>query len=142
MPINVINIGTIISFKYKFFKKDPNPTILITKILPDYYLGINLHYLQYNDIKKFLDPKNINACKNKSLSYSLLKNKAYIIKGFRVYKRNGVSNIKYLDCDKMLEMMGIKAIKKARPNKELNRDIEKQINRKTNVKAKEITENN
>ena len=141
MPVNVIKIGSIISFKYAFFKHDPNPTVIITKILPDYLVGINIHYLTYNDIKKLLNPKEVNACKNKSFGYPLVKNKAYIIKGFRVYKRKGIQNLKYLDCDKMIQMMGLKKTVNPKESKEINKQVEKQINRKTNVKAKQITEN-
>lgn len=141
MAVNTINIGSIISFKYSFFKHDPNPTIIITKVLGDYIVGINFHYLSYNDLKKLLDPKQINACKNRRFGYPLLKGKSYIIKGFRVYKRKGIQSLKYLDCEKMLQMMGLKAIVKQKIDKETNRNIEKQINRKTNVKAKDITEN-
>lgn len=142
MPVNVIKIGSIISFKYTFFKHDPNPTVIITKILPDYLVGINIHYLTYNDIKRLLSPTDVNACKNKSFGYPLVKNKAYIIKGFRVYKRKGIQNLKYLDCDKMLQMMGLKKIAtNPKEAKEVRKDIEQQVNRKTNIKAKQITEN-
>lgn len=144
MAINQIKVGSIVSFKYSFFKHDPNPTVMVTKVdnKNNVLVGINIHYLTYNDIKRLLSPKEINACKNKALGYPLLKGKAYIIKGFRVYKGNGVQSLKYLDCDKMLQMMGLKAIMKTKQNKEIKEDVEKQINRKTNVKVKEINENN
>jgi hypothetical protein len=141
MAVNVINIGSLISFNYKFFKHDPNPTVILTKILPDYLVGINIHYLTYNDIKRLLNPKEVNACKNKGFGYPLVKNKAYIIKGFRVYKRKGIQNLKYLDCDKMIQMMGLKKVVNPKEAREINKQVEKQINRKTNVKANQITEN-
>jgi hypothetical protein len=54
-----IKQGSIIAFKYDFFKHDPYPTIIITKITPQYICGLNIHVLTFYNIKNLLS-KNLS----------------------------------------------------------------------------------
>ena len=95
--------------------------------------GVNLHYLTFNDIKKLLQPN----CNNTGFSYNTLKQGEYIglIKAFRQYKRNGIRQIKVLDCAFLLNVLAsVRAISPSEVEA-IRQSVREQISRMTNPAA-------
>lgn len=136
-----INKGSIISFKYDFFKHDPYPTIVITKVTPKYISGLNIHILTFPNIKFLLGKgkRDINACENPAFNYNLVKGKEYIIKAYRKYKKSGMRNVKIFDCDLFMTLIGAPRVVNPKEAKIIRTNISNQINKKTNVNADQIT---
>lgn len=131
--------GSIISFKYDFFKHDPYPTIVVTSLNTQYISGLNIHVLTFNNIKNLLDKKKINACENPAFGYKLVKDKGYIIKAYRKYKKIGMKSVKIFDCDLFLNIIGISRVLTPKESKIIRDDVNNQINKNTNVNANQIT---
>jgi hypothetical protein len=108
-----LGVGSLIQFNYMFVKTGSNhdrtPLVLVTRIMDYYIRGINLHYLTFNTIKKLLQPSGLNACNNPSFSYQSIKSMQDIPKAFRLrqYKKNGISRMKIMDCNFILNVMGL-----------------------------------
>jgi hypothetical protein len=130
--------GSIISFKYDFFKNDPYPTIIVTSVSKDYISGLNIHVLTFYRIKELLGTK-INACKNPAFGYNLVKGNGYIIKAYRKYKKVGMRSVKIFDCDAFLNIIGITRVLTPKEAKIIRNDVSNQINKKTNINADQIT---
>lgn len=100
MTNTVVTRGSLISFFYQFHKPghDPQPLVLVTDI-GNYLRGLNLHYLTFPTIKKLLFPaQGKPVCDSPLMTYQYIKNDTYITSAFRQYKRNGIQNLKKLDC--------------------------------------------
>lgn len=98
------NKGGLIVFNYLYWMNDPYPLVIITDyIMGNRVRGINLHYLTFPFIKDLLN----NSCDNRSFSYRNVKDNSYIVKAFRTYKWSGIRQIKVLDCEFLLKVMGI-----------------------------------
>jgi hypothetical protein len=134
-----IKQGSIIAFKYDFFKNDPYPTIIVTKITPQYICGLNIHVLTFYNIKTLLSKNKINACENPAFNYNLVKGNGYIIKAFRKYKKAGMRSVKIFDCDSFMTLIGIPRIVNPKEAKIIRTNISNQINKKTNINADQIT---
>lgn len=122
--------GSLISFNYLFHKTghDPFPNVIVTDINLLYIRGLNIHYLTFPYIKKLLQ----NNCNNPTFSYRTIKADKFLVSSFRQYKRNGISRIKVLDCDFILNLLG--GIRAVTPNeveairKTINEQLEKMTN--------------
>lgn len=130
--------GSIIAFKYDFFKHDPYPTIVVTNVTREFVSGLNIHVLTFYKIKDLLG-KKINACENPAFSYNLVKGDGYIIKAYRKYKKIGMRSVKIFDCDTFLNILGISRVLTPKEAKIIRSDVTNQINRSANVNADQIT---
>lgn len=130
--------GSIIAFKYDFFKHDPYPTIVVTGVTREYISGLNIHALTFYRIKELLGSK-INACQNPAFGYNLVKGSGYIIKAYRKYKKIGMRTVKIFDCDVFLNIIGIARVLTPKEAKIIRNDVSNQINKKTNINADQIT---
>ena len=136
----IVQKGSLVTFNYTFHKPnhDPYPLVLITDIgFPTKgrmdIRGVNLHYLTFNYIKKLLQPN----CNNTGFSYNTLKQGEYIglIKAFRQYKRNGIRQIKVLDCAFLLNVLAsVRAISPSEVEA-IRQSVREQISRMTNPAA-------
>jgi hypothetical protein len=102
--------GSLVQFTYIFAQPghDRTPLVLITRLMDKYIKGINLHYLQFPVIKNILQPSGMNACNNPNFSYNMIKGNAQIPETFRIrqYKKIGISRMKIMDCNFILNVMG------------------------------------
>lgn len=119
--------GDLISFNYLFHKvgHDPSPNVIITDVSSFYIRGINIHYLTFPYIKNLLQAN----CKNKSFNYKTIKNDSMLVSSFRQYKKNGIRNLKKLDCDYILNLIG--SIRAITPNEieSIRKTINDQLNK-------------
>jgi len=137
-----VNKGTLITFSYTFHKPnhDPYPLVLVTD--RDYLVksknridlrGVNLHYLSFNEIRVLLQ----GNCNNVNFAYDSLKQKQYIgwINAFRQYKKNGMRQIKVLDCAFLLNVLA--SVRSISPSEveAIRKSVREQINRLTNPAA-------
>ena len=135
---NILGKGDLVSFNYIFHKigHDPSPNVIITDINYFYIRGINIHYLTFPFIKNLLQ----SHCENKSFSYKFIKNDSYLVSSFRQYKKNGMTNIKKLDCNLILNLMG--SIRAVTPNEveAIRKTINEQLNKISQIKVDEVIE--
>jgi len=102
--------GSLVQFTYGFVKPGPShdktPLVIVTDVNAKFIRGINLHYLNYKEIKRILQKSGMNACGNPMFSYqNNIKSNEYIKTAFRRYKRIGVRRLKLLNCDFVLNVM-------------------------------------
>jgi len=94
-----IRTGSIVQFSYDFAKHDKNPLVILTENIAGEIKGLNLHYILPDPILQIISPSGMNACNNPRFSWQSVKYNPYIKKAFRIYKKNGIKNIRLLDCD-------------------------------------------
>jgi len=126
----LLSKGDLISFNYIFHKAghDPYPNVIITDINNFYIRGLNIHYLTFPYIRNLLKEN----CNNKLFSYKVFKDNSYLVSAFRQYKKTGMRNIKKLDCDFLLNLMG--SIRAVTPNEveAIRKNINDQLNKISN----------
>jgi hypothetical protein len=98
---NLIAKGSLVTFNYMFFKHDQNPLVIVTDIWRDYIRGVNLHYLTFPYVKRLLQ----GYCDNVGFGYANIRGDDYIVSAFRQYKRNGIRQIRKLDCAFLLNVL-------------------------------------
>ncbi len=131
-----IHKGDLVVFGYQFWLHDPYPLVIVTDIQPGFRIrGINLHYLTYTNIRYILQ----SFGSNRMFSYQMIKGNPYVRSSFRWYKWNGVMQMRKMDVNYLLEMMG--GVRKYDPNKtKLIQDaVREQMGRQINQTAKEMT---
>lgn len=129
-----VKSGSLVSFKYNFYKHDPSPLILVAKIDGEGTLhGINLHYLTFKFIKKL-----ISLYCGKSFAYSYIRNNYFIKNSYRSYKKQGRKNVQVLDCEFLNKVLG--SVKSFKPTEleSIRKSIQQQLNEKTNPKASDL----
>jgi hypothetical protein len=130
-----IGKGSLVVAKYDFWKHDPYPLILVSGIYNDQRLaGVNLHYLTYPYIKKLLQ----NYCNKKSFSYPLIKGDRYIVQAFRTYKRSGLRSARVIDCDFVLNTMGIARSYNPNEVEKIRQHIQRQLRQEINPRADDV----
>lgn len=102
--IQDVKRGSLVSFGYMFHKAahDPNPSVMVTNVNSFYVWGVNIHYLTFPYIRNILQ-KN---CGNVMFSYPNIKSDKFVTSAFRQYKKNGITSLKKLDCDFVLNVLG------------------------------------
>jgi len=99
-----ITKGSLITFNYSFWAHDPYPMVIVSDVISGNKIrGINLHYLTFNYVSNLLK----TASGNPAFSYSFIKNDTYIASAFRSYKWQGIRNIRKLDSNFILSIMGM-----------------------------------
>lgn len=130
-----LNQGSLITFNYAFWKNDPYPLVIVSKVLPGNMIcGVNLHYLTFNYIKNMLQ----RYCNNPGFSYSTIKGDSYIVGAFRSYKWNGIRQIRVLDCGFLLKVMTMVRSFNPADVELIRQQVQEQIQRQVNPRANEI----
>jgi hypothetical protein len=128
--------GSLVQFTYVFAKPnhDKTPLVLITRLMNNYIKGINLHYLTFPVIKNILQPSGMNACNNPSFSYNMIKSNRQIPEAFRIrqYKKIGISRLKIMDCNFILNVMGTVRAIDPQEVEAIRNTIRDQLNRTIN----------
>lgn len=134
----VVGRGSLITFNYLFRKPghDPQPLLLVTDVWPNYCRGIQLHYLTFPVIRKLMFPApGQSICESASCTYQYIKGNSYIVSAFRQYKRNGMENIKKLDCEFIVNALAITRSFDPSEIELIRKSVREQINRMTNPQA-------
>ena len=74
-------------------------------------------------------------CENPNFTYQYIKNNNYIISAFRQYKRSGIENIKKLDCQFVVNTIGISRSFDPNEIEAIRKSVREQISRMTNQQA-------
>lgn len=140
---NSVTRGSLIAFNYPMSHAikpnmihDPYPLVIVTDIWPKAVRGVNLHYLTFPYIRSILQ----GNCGNASYSYYRVKPDAYIANAFRMYYRQGMSQIKKMDCDFLLTLLG--AVRSWSPSEieTVRQQISQQIKQRIQMKASELAQ--
>lgn len=138
----MIGKGSLITFHYpRSFAMipnvihDPYPMVILTDVWPNYVRGLNLHYLTFPYVKRILE----NWGGNQSFGYSNIRPDRYMANAFRMYVRAGVTRPKRLDSE-WLKMI-LESVRSFAPGEieKIKANIQKQIQSRLQVKAKELT---
>lgn len=104
--LKAVASGSLVTFQYMFAKNDIYPLVILTYVSQNYIHGVNLHYLTFNEIKQVLQKDKLNGCRP-GFNYQNVKPYQYIIKAYRTYKKNGMRNLKVLDCELIIKSMTV-----------------------------------
>jgi hypothetical protein len=129
---NFLKRGSLVAFGYQRWIHDPYPLVLVTDVWPGVGMrGLNLHYLTFPYIRSLLQ----QGCPNPAFSYQNIKGDAYIVGAFRSYKWASIRQVKMLDCDFLLTVMG--TVRSFDPNQvqAIRRSVQEQIQRLVNPPA-------
>lgn len=139
IPIqNTVTKGSLISFNYSFWAHDPYPMVIVSDIIQGNKIrGINLHYLTFNYVNSLL--RTVSG--NPAFSYSFIKNDTYITSAFRSYKWQGIKNIKKLDSNFILSIMGMVRSFDINEIEAIRKSIQQQMNVLLNPPADTISSN-
>lgn len=131
-----IKQGALMSFAYSFWKNDPYPLIIVTKVTPGKMIkGVNMHYLTFPYIRNLLSTQ----CNNPAFSWESIKGQSYIENAFRSYKWGGIRQVKVLDCQFLLSIMGMVRSFDPAEVEIIRRQIQEQIRQQVNPRAYEVT---
>jgi hypothetical protein len=134
--------GSLISFKYPFSCSpyvntihDPYPLIIITDVWSKFIRGVNLHYLTFPYIKMILQ----NNGENTGFSYYQVKPDKYIANAFRMYYRIGMSQVKRMDSEFLVNLLQVVRSWDPSEMEAIKQQIRTQIKQKLQVKADQLT---
>lgn len=136
-----IGQGSLISFYYPVswavvpnVIHDPYPMLIITRVMPRYIQGINLHYLTFPYIKKVLETYG-----GTGISYNTIKPDKYLAQALRLYVRQGMRRPRLLDLP-WLQAVLLEA-KSFSPGEveKIRQNIQQQIQNRLQAKADELT---
>lgn len=139
-----IGKGSIVQFQYSFSRHDPKPLVLLTNNpndindFPNYYRGLNLHYIGSAQIMNLISANRMNACGDKSFSWDKVKGNMYIKKSFRVYKKVGIRNLRVLDCNYLKKVLAVSKNLNMQDLTALRSNIEAQLNTAINQPAESM----
>jgi hypothetical protein len=135
----MVGRGSLVRFDYLFHAPghDPQPLVLVTDVWEKYVRGIQLHYLTFPEIRSLLFPApNVSICESQVFTYQYVKEKQYIVdRAFRQYKRNGMQNIRKLDCEFIVNALSITRSNDPSEIEAIRRSVQEQIRRLTNPQA-------
>lgn len=138
--LKTVGKGSLVYFNYLFWIHDPYPLVIITSISSNYVRGINLHYLTFPYIRFLLQGQgNVPNCNNPNFSFNNVGANQYIAQAFRTYKRNGIKQLKTLDCNFILNVMG--SVRALDPNEveKIRAIVREQIRRRVQPSAEEMS---
>lgn len=138
-----IGRGSLIAFHYPVswasrpnIIHDPYPLVIVTDIWPRHLRGVNLHYLAFPFIKNILQAN----CGNSNFSYYNVKPDRYIANAFRMYYRQGMSQVKMMDCSFLLNVLGAVRSWSESEIEAVKNEIQSQIRSRLQTKAQELTQ--
>lgn len=127
--------GSLISFGYLFYKHDPYPLIIVTDLIFGQRIrGVNLNYLTFNAIKNLIQQHG----ENRGFAYSAVKGDRYLVDAFRTYKWQGIRQLKKLNSDFLLSVLGVARSYDPNEMEAIKDSVQEQIQQKVNPKAEEI----
>lgn len=138
-----VSRGSLIAFHYPMscavkpnMINDPYPLVIVTDIWPTAIRGVNLHYLTFPYIRTVLQ----GNCGDSNYSYYKVKPDAYIANAFRMYYRQGMSQVKKMDCEFLLTLLG--AVRSWSPAEieAIRQTIRQQLTQRVQVKATELAQ--
>src|SRR3972149_8698666 len=115
--------GSLIKFNYigipgKSVIHDFHPVAIIYSMRGDLVKGVNIRYLTFPYIRSLLGsnsslpawgmagtPTGMGNCDNPNISYNKIKGDKYINNAFRSYKRQGIKQVRKLDCAFLLKVL-------------------------------------
>jgi len=121
-----IQKGSLIAFRYTFYKHDFSPLVLVGKLndwnQPGMIAGLNLHYLTFRYMKYLT-----TAFCGKNFSYQQIKGNQYIVNAYRSYKKEGRKSVQTLDCNFLNGVL--KTARSFKPNEleAIRQNIQKQL---------------
>lgn len=131
-----IRPGSLFICRYAYWKHDPAPLVLVSALYKDGRIaGVNLHNLTLTDMKNLI----MKHC-NKAFNYAAIKGRKEITKGFRTYRSDGIQQARVLDCQYILNALGV--VRQSRmmsPGEveEIKKQVQQQIRQKINMGADE-----
>lgn len=128
--------GSLISFRYAFWKHDPTPLVLVTDTGIDRIRGINLRYLTYRYVRSVLQ----NYCGKNFFSYRYIMHDQFMVNAFRTYKRAGMSQIQMLDCDVLGNVLGKIRTFNPQELQYIQKEIQRQLKAQANPSAEEMAQ--
>lgn len=143
MSDKTVGRGSLIAFNYPSslaikpnMIHDPYPLVIVTDIWPKVVRGVNLHYLTFPYIRNILQ----GNCGNTGYSYYRVKPDAYIANAFRMYYRQGMSQVKKMDCEFLLTLLG--SVRSWSPSEieAVRQQISQQIKQRIQTKASELAQ--
>ena len=126
--------GSLIVFRYNFYKHDPSPLCLVGRVgLNGMVSGLNLHYLTFRYIKQL-----VQMYCGKNFNYHFIKGNKYIVNAYRSYKREGRKNIQILDSDFLLGVLG--SVRSFKPSEleAIRQSVQKQLKEKMHPTADDV----
>ena len=135
--LKTVASGSLVTFKYDFAKHDVYPLVILTYVSQNYIHGVNLHYLTFNQIKMVLQEDKLNGCRP-GFNYQNVKPYEYIIGAYRTYKKNGLRNLKVLDCDLILRSMSVSRSIDPQESEAIRENVRNQISSLINVSVQEM----
>jgi len=128
----VAKTGSLVSFNYAFWRNDPYPLIIVIENTPgkDRISGVNLHYLTFRDIKELISRAGKMGFSYRSLAGSMTFKDSY-----RSYKRSGVRQMKVLDPEYLLGVMGMVRSYDPADVQIIRRQVQEQLKQQINPKA-------
>lgn len=126
--------GALVNFNYMYWKHDPYPLVIVTDVFQDRIRGVNLHYLTYRYMKGLLG----NFCGKQDFSYRYIKHDKFIVNAFRTYKKQGIRQLKMLDCDVINSaLMQVRSFN-PKELEAIRQSIEKQLRTQLNPTAEQM----
>lgn len=137
--LKTVSSGSLVTFQYLFAKNDVYPLVILTYVSMNYIHGVNLHYLTFNQIKEVLQKDKLNGCRP-GFNYQNVKPYEYIVNAYRTYKRNGLRNLKILDCDLITKSMTVTRSIDPQESEAIRENIRNQISGLVNTPAQKMME--
>jgi hypothetical protein len=132
-----IKPGSLIVFQYNFYKHDPSPLVMVGRLWSGNQAGmvsgVNLHYLTFRYIKYL-----VQVFCGKQFSYGLIKGNQYIVNAYRSYKREGRRQVKVLDCEYLMNVLGIARSFKPNEIEAIRKSIQDQLREKMHPNAEQV----
>ena len=128
----VARTGSLVSFNYAFWRNDPYPLMVVIENNPgkDKISGVNLHYLTFRDIREL-----IGRAGKMGFSYRSLSDSKPFKDAYRSYKRAGVRQMKVLDPDYLMGVMGMVRNYDPADAQIVRRQVQEQLKQQINPKA-------
>lgn len=130
--------GFLFGCEYLFYKHDPRPLVLMTRIYQDNKVaGVNLHYLTFPYMRHLIK----NYCGKGNFSYQTIKSDRFIVNAYRCYKRQGLRKVKSIDCNFLIAMLGQLRSFNPEEVEAMRKQVQKQLQEKLNPKASDFAKN-
>lgn len=127
--------GFLFGCEYLFFKHDPRPLVLMTRIYQDKRIaGVNLHYLTFPYMRHLIK----TYCGKGTFSYQAIKQDRFIVNAYRSYKRQGLRLVKGIDCNFLIAMMGQLRSFNPEEIEAMRKQVQKQLQERFNPRATEF----
>lgn len=127
--------GFLFSCQYQFFKHDPNPLVLMTRLYADGRVaGVNLHYLTFPYVRHLIR----TFCGKGTFGYPQIKGDKFIVNAFRTYKRVGIRSVKAIDCGFLVSILGSLRSFNPAEVEAMRKEVQRQLMEKVNPKADDM----